>query len=140
MLQDGPQLGHVKIMMLLRASTLQPRTRPQSVDLYRIPILGTYRAHLIILANEARFARDAWRVWTILSPGSNIDLTHQSYTLDLTPDTLFPKTQMTSRFYNSIKLLTKNTTNPLFRFYAITMQRRPQHPIIILFQYKIGIT
>ena len=41
--------------------------------------------------------------------------------------------------YHSIKLLTKNTTNPLFRFYAVTMQRRPQHPIIILFPYKIGI-
>ena len=41
--------------------------------------------------------------------------------------------------YNSIKLLTKNTTHPLSRFYAETMQRRPQHPIIILFPYKIGI-
>ena len=40
---------------------------------------------------------------------------------------------------NSIKLLTKNTTDPLFRFYAKTMQHRPQHPIIILFPYKIGI-
>ena len=40
MLQDGPQLGHVKIMKFLRASSFQPRTRPQSVDLYRIPIFG----------------------------------------------------------------------------------------------------
>ena len=60
MLQDGPQLGHVKIMMFLRAPTLQTRIRPRSVDLYRIPILGTHPAHFIILANEARSARDAY--------------------------------------------------------------------------------
>ena len=47
--------------------------------------------------------------------------------------------RMTLKSYNSIKLLTKNTTHPLSRFYAETMQRRPQHPIIILFPYKIGI-
>ena len=44
-----------------------------------------------------------------------------------------------AKSYNSIKLLTKNTTDPVFRFYAKTMQNRPQHPIIILFPYKIGI-
>ena len=35
--------------------------------------------------------------------------------------------------YNSIKLLTKNTTDTLFSFYAETMQHRPQHPIIIFY-------
>ena len=56
MLQDGPQLGHVKIMMFLRAPILQSR----SVDVYRILILGTHPARFIILANEARSARDAY--------------------------------------------------------------------------------
>ena len=47
--------------------------------------------------------------------------------------------RINSPSYISIKLLTKNTTYPLFRFYTKTMQRRPKHPIIILFPYMIGI-
>ena len=60
MLQDGPQLGYVKIMKFLRASSLQPRTRPQSVDLYRIPILGPIRPILLYLPIEIQLNSSAW--------------------------------------------------------------------------------
>ena len=62
MLQDGPQLGHVKIMKFLRASSLEGLRVSTFTE---SPSLGTSPAHFIILANEADY-------------GSYIDLTHQS--------------------------------------------------------------